>query len=406
MGHFQRFSRLSVIAMLPLVACGGNTIQLGEDKGTGGTGAGAGGSTSSGTGGYGLGGSSGSGNPGGGTAGPDAGRVVPAACALPEQGIVSKFDNQAALASLLVGRWELCEAVSPFGTSDEAGIVFDASGTWAKLYRNGQGGLDQGAGFDRQGEWDVYDTTAMNGPGALQLNIHVDGSETIDTFPVFSTVPRKLRINNNGVFIASYVFVDSPDGGPPHPPVVCPAENPTMLTETGTMMNSAETADGGVCPCTRRPAGTPDMACAAGDGTSVTFLMTPQGGSFSLGGWQAQQSGVYVRLDVPQGALSAPTWITLTETTCPPPASYVDASPLYQFAPADLVFSRPINVRIPYGASGRFPPTQSIYLSAAGDTYERVPDSYINAGFMQGSITHFGFIFAGYPKSPEQATCP
>jgi hypothetical protein len=179
-----------------------------------------------------------------------------------------------------------------------------------------------------------------------------------------------------------------------------------MVTETGAMMNSAETADGGVCPCTRRPAGTPDMACAAGDGTSVTFLMTPQGGSFSLGGWQAQQSGVYVRLDVPQGALSAPTWITLTETTCPPPASYVDASPLYQFAPADLVFSRPINVRIPYGASGRFPPTQSIYLSAAGDTYERVPDSNINAGFMQGSITHFGFIFAGYPKSPEQATCP
>jgi hypothetical protein len=41
-----------------------------------------------------------------------------------------------------------------------------------------------------------------------------------------------------------------------------------------------------------------------------------------------------------------------------------------------------------------------------GEPFQRVPGSYINAGFLQASSTEFGFFFAAYPKTPEQASCP
>jgi hypothetical protein len=166
------------------------------------------------------------------------------------------------------------------------------------------------------------------------------------------------------------------------------------------------------CQCTRRPSGSPSSWCAAGDGTAASFYLTPGGGTFSLGGYQARQSGVDVKLDVPQGAVAEPVWITLTETTCGPPSSFNDASPLYEFAPTDLMFARPITVNLPFGTaladeigSATIPQNLGIYLSA-GDTYERVSNSYANAGFVQGLITHFGLVFAGNPKTPEQAACP
>jgi hypothetical protein len=116
---------------------------------------------------------------------------------------------------------------------------------------------------------------------------------------------------------------------------------------------------------------------------------------------------------VPQGAVSEPLWITLTETTCAPPSAFNDASPLYQFAPTDLVFTQPIDIVIPYGSSraddppgtATTPQNMGIYMYGE-DGYERVSNSYTNAGFMQGSITHFGSLLAGAPKSPTQAACP
>jgi hypothetical protein len=196
------------------------------------------------------------------------------------------------------------------------------------------------------------------------------------------------------------------DATPPALPVICPSEMWFHI--------DADDAEPGseACPCTRRPGAPPSHWCAAGDGTSVTILLTPEGGTFELGGRQADDSGVNVRLSVPRGAVGEPVWVTLTETTCPPAASFVDASPLYQFAPLDLVFARSVDIRIPYGtgigqsASASIPPVLSIFFLSSVGNGERVADSYINAGFMQGSITHFGSLFAGYPKSAAEAACP
>jgi hypothetical protein len=38
--------------------------------------------------------------------------------------------------------------------------------------------------------------------------------------------------------------------------------------------------------------------------------------------------------------------------------------------------------------------------------FERFSDSYVNAGFLQGSIEHFGAFFAGSPRTAAEAACP
>src|SRR4029079_12977953 len=100
-------------------------------------------------------------------------------------------------------------------------------------------------------------------------------------------------------------------------------------------------------------------------------------------------------------AVQAPTVITITETECPPPSAYVDFSPVYQFDPPNLVLAKPATVRIPWSNSQQTGSNLSIFLSN-GAGFERVADSYTNAGFMQGSFTHFGSAFSGTPKTDAQ----
>ena len=38
----------------------------------------------------------------------------------------------------------------------------------------------------------------------------VDGGGGIGTFPAFAMNPRKMRLNNNGVYVADYVFAACP----------------------------------------------------------------------------------------------------------------------------------------------------------------------------------------------------
>jgi hypothetical protein len=38
--------------------------------------------------------------------------------------------------------------------------------------------------------------------------------------------------------------------------------------------------------------------------------------------------------------------------------------------------------------------------------FARIADSYVNAGFMQGSVSEFGYFFAGAPKTSDQLACP
>ena len=75
--------------------------------------------------------------------------------------------------------------------------------------------------------------------------------------------------------------------------------------------------------------------------------------------------------------------------------------------PAGTILPQPVPVSLPFQTStGSISQQLSMYASTDGVQYTRVQDSYINAGFLQGSLSKFGYIFAGYPMSATQlATC-
>jgi hypothetical protein len=104
----------------------------------------------------------------------------------------------------LVGTWLGCTQTSVFGT-EEVGIQVSSSGRWAKLTENGAGRLTPLSGWGNEGSWDVVDTSTMNGPGVFQVNLHIDGSGTVTSLPVFSAGAPRMHLNNEGVYVADYV---------------------------------------------------------------------------------------------------------------------------------------------------------------------------------------------------------
>jgi hypothetical protein len=123
----------------------------------------------------------------------------PAACSLPEQGLIST-PGPGTLPGLIIGSWLLCQQPSTFGTSDEIGLEIAADGSFYKLYRSPAGTLERGVGFNKQGHWEIVDDR--------QLNLNVDGQGTAIILPQFATTPRKMRLNNFGVFIADYIIAN------------------------------------------------------------------------------------------------------------------------------------------------------------------------------------------------------
>jgi len=162
------------------------------------------------------------------------------------------------------------------------------------------------------------------------------------------------------------------------------------------------------CPCSRRPGANNSFKCAMGIGESVTQRVGAAGGSVQLTAQQGASSGVDFRIEVPPTALEADVEVQITETTNPPPADFVDYSPIYLVEPGDVSSEFQIDLTVPFGGNdGKIPATLAIYAAAdPAGPFERVLDSYINAGFLQGSITHFGAFFAGSPRTAAEAACP
>ncbi len=167
-----------------------------------------------------------------------------------------------------------------------------------------------------------------------------------------------------------------------------------------------------VCNCTRRPGSGNTFQCPPGSGVSVSADVGPAGADVQLSG-TPNTLGVPVRLSIPPNALSQTVTVRITEVSAPPPAGFGDFSPLYHFEPEGLKFNGPVQVQMPAN-SGYVPPASSlsvpqslsIYWSSEGNScaLERLADNYINAGFNQGSITHFGWGIVGVvPVTPG---CP
>jgi hypothetical protein len=162
------------------------------------------------------------------------------------------------------------------------------------------------------------------------------------------------------------------------------------------------------CPCTRRPGLGNSFRCPSGAGQSASLTIGTAGGKITLNGQQVSQTGVPFSITVPPGALDADTMITITETATPPPATFTDYSPIYLAEPMGLATMIPLPIVIGWAnKDGSVDRSLAIYAGPdVSGPFERLPDSYVNAGFMQGSIKHFGAFFAGYPKTPSETSCP
>ena len=175
----------------------------------------------------------------------------------------------------------------------------------------------------------------------------------------------------------------------------------------GTAEEAPNTLDAN-CPCSRRPGANNSFKCAMGMGESVTQRVGAAGGSVHLTAQQGASSGVDFRIDVPPTTVQTDVEVQITETMNPPPADFVDYSPIYLVEPGDVSSIFPIHLTVPFGGNdGEIPATLAIYAAADPvGPFERVNDSYINAGFLEGSITHFGAFVAGLPRTAAEAACP
>jgi hypothetical protein len=162
------------------------------------------------------------------------------------------------------------------------------------------------------------------------------------------------------------------------------------------------------CPCTRRPGPGTSIRCPVGVGQATTMTIGPEGGKIFLDGQQRRATGVPFSVEVPPTALDTATPITVMETTIPPPSDFIDYSPIYYLQPVNVMTTIPMPITIGWSnKDGTVGGDLAVYAGPDGTgPFVRVPDSYLNAGFMQASIKQFGAFFVGYPRRPDQAVCP
>ncbi|MDP8998501.1 MAG: hypothetical protein M3O46_00135 [Myxococcota bacterium] len=186
-----------------------------------------------------------------------------------------------------------------------------------------------------------------------------------------------------------------------------------ICADAGTAGEAADGAapdSGGAsaCGCTRRPGGVADtFNCPVGLGEYVSAVIGPAGGTVEIKGRQYLGSGVTASLAFPPTAIATPTTIVLTETAIAPPRDFIDWSPVYRVEPLGLALASPTPVQLPSSNSGSGTFGQiAIWFSPDGSCFTRLPNSYVNAGFNQGSAKELGYFVVGVARSASTLKCP
>jgi hypothetical protein len=137
--------------------------------------------------------------------------------------------------------------------------------------------------------------------------------------------------------------------------------------------------------------------CLSCPGPNVSTTVGTEGGEVSLVDAAGQAAGVSFSLQIPPHALSAPTAITVSEAIVPP-QGFAPTTRAYRVEPANLGFAFPVTLHVPWGNTSGSNSSFAIYVgSDVCSEPQRLPDSYVNAGFLQGTITQTGIFFAGTP---------
>jgi hypothetical protein len=161
------------------------------------------------------------------------------------------------------------------------------------------------------------------------------------------------------------------------------------------------------CPCSRREGAPVSRNCPRGAGISSSTYVEMAGNDAVLSG-TAATIGTPFRVRVFAGSIAYNTELILTELTVAAPEEFFDYSPVYRVEPDDLDFENGGEVTVPWQvADGQVPSDLDIYYSESEDgPYERMEDSYQNAGFSQATILRTGYFFVGAPKPEELEHCP
>jgi hypothetical protein len=130
----------------------------------------------------------------------------------------------------------------------------------------------------------------------------------------------------------------------------------------------------------------------------VELTVGPEGGTVRLGD---------LRVQVPPGAVAAPTAIRVTATNEPAPAGYRAFSPVYRFEPEGTTFAQPVTVTLPFTGDARLATVFWSRPRSEGGGYERL-GGVPSGGTVSVTVTHFstGFVADGvdYTETPDR-TC-
>lgn len=162
------------------------------------------------------------------------------------------------------------------------------------------------------------------------------------------------------------------------------------------------------CPCTRRPDAPVSRDCPRGRELSTEAVIGPEGGEGELS-HTASTAGVPFRVKVFAGSVENGTWtITLGETSLAPPQDLFDVSPVYSVGPDGVEFTGGGEVSIPWIVpSGNVPEGIAVYYAESPEgPWERIDDSYTNAGFEQATLSRAAYFVAAYPKTGAFTACP
>ncbi len=107
----------------------------------------------------------------------------------------------------LVHQWYFCTGQYMFQEPHD-GVEIAADGKWYFLDHVGDK-LVRRQGFSGGGDWSMYDTSGVNGPGPLSVQVNLDRWQGggLGGFPRFATSPLKVNLNFGGAGPAEYIAV-------------------------------------------------------------------------------------------------------------------------------------------------------------------------------------------------------
>jgi hypothetical protein len=184
------------------------------------------------------------------------------------------------------------------------------------------------------------------------------------------------------------------------------------LADSGLYANVPKDPDD-TCPCSRaagRARPPAHLLCPPGSGANAQATIGPDGGSIILA-TNADPGGA-LRLDVPRGALDAPTVISVTELQAPTPTGFTDYTPLYLLEPLGLHLATPAQVTVQWdiviaaGFGYSTPSSLAIYHSVSQNRdFGALGDSTNTGGASKATIDALDYLFVGYPASLDPEVC-